>query len=156
MNFDFDIKKKRVKIMLVALIGFICYTFLPFVKVSGSGMSLDASFFSSDMYMQMIWKFFGDGNVFLSLVGLLCIAALVGIVVTGYMKKDNENLLCCFGGAAAGILSIITSLIKFGNLEDKLGASAGEGISIGLGQWLGVIALIACAAMAFLLPEDAE
>ena len=154
---DFDIKKKRVKIMLVAFIGFICYTFLPYMKMSFDGYSFTGSFFSSEEYAAYAWDFFGDGCTFLSLVGLVCIAALVGIVITAYLKKNNENLLCCFGGAIAGILSLITAAITFGGAEDKLQVMERDlSVSIGWGQWIGVIALVACAAMAFLLPDDAE
>jgi len=154
---DFDIKKKRVKIMLVALIGIICYAFLPYVKMSFDGLSFTGSFFSSKEYAAYAWDFFGKGCTFLSIVGILCIAALIGIVVTGYLKKDSENLLCCFGGAIAGLLSLITAAITFGGAEDTLQKMERDlSVSIGWGHWLGVIALIACAAMAFLLPEDEQ
>ncbi len=150
MNFDFDIKKKRVKIMLVALIGLISYAFLPFISMEVFGQSESRNFLSGDL-------FFEEGFVFCSLVGIICLAAFIGIIATGYMKKDNENLLCCLAGGAAGVVSLIATLITCGSLESEA-AEYGVQISVGggIGFWIGIIALIACAAMAFLLPNDAE
>lgn len=150
MNFDFDIKKKRVKIMLVALIGLISYAFLPYVKGEALGRSESGSFFSGDV-------FFEDGFGFASFIGLICIVAFIGIIATAYMKKNNENLLCCLGGGAAGVVSLIATLISLGNFEDELAKYGLEvSYSAGIGFWIGIIALIACAAMAFLLPEDSN
>lgn len=165
MNFNFDINKKTCKIMLVAVIGFICYAFFPFIttKVSFMGQSQsDGQSFFGDI-------FFGDGLIFLTLIGILCLAAFVGIIATAYLNKTNENLLCCMAGGVAGILSLVFSFIKCASLKDDMMALSGGGnmgglgnisdmikIGVGFGQWIGVLALIACAVMAFKLPNDEE
>ena len=119
-------------------------------------MSESRNFLSGDL-------FFEDGFVFCSLVGIVCLAAFIGIIATGYLKKDGENLLCCLGGGAAGVISLIATLITCGSVESEaasaakqFGASLNVSVSCGIGFWIGVIALVACAAMAFLLPDDAE
>ena len=167
MNFNFDIKKKSVKIMLVAAIGLLFYAFLPFIteKMSFMGQSQgnSKSFFGD--------VFFGDGMILLTLIGILCIAAFAGIIATAYLNKTNENLLCSMAGGVAGILSLIFSFIKCASLKDDMMALFGGGnmnmaglgnlsdmvkFGVGIGQWIGVLALIACAVMAFKLPNDED
>jgi len=128
MNFDFDIKKKRVKIMLVALIGIICYAFLPYISVEAMGVSESRNFLSGDL-------FFKDGFVFCSLVGVVCLAAFIGIIATAYMKKTNENLLCCLGGGVAGVVSLIATLITCGSVESEAASAAIHRRSAGAGRY---------------------
>ncbi len=155
------IGKKNLIISAVAFVSLLFYCFASYIKTSvqafGQSQSEGMSFLSDIL--------FEDGFMLVSLVGILTILAAIAIIVTAVRGMKKEGLLCTYAGAGLGVLSLICAMIKAGSMEEELGALMGGGSSMfggmsynigtAWGLWFAVIGLIACAAVAHFVTEEA-
>lgn len=156
------IGKKNLIISAVAFVSLLFYCFASYMKTSvqamGQSQSEGAGFLSDIL--------FEDGFMLVSLVGILTILAAIAIIVTAVRGMKKENLLCTYAGAGLGVLSLICTMIKGASMEEELGAFLGGGgsnmfggisynVGTAWGLWFAVIGLIACAAVAHFVTEEA-